>query len=579
MPIPLVVDQPDESNYEGLANRLPITTMEAVKTSFEDELYNNAATAKILNYFEKKETEQLSGKELSVEELNQKYDGLGLTWDGPKKEAVAELVADKQRQKIYYEQKLKAGPDDYLTNGLQMGAALAAHIADPTEMGLTVATAGIFRLGAAAAFGARAIQGAGLGARVAMGVGEGAISQIALEPVEYLYDKEFQRDYEATEAFRRVAYGAAMGGLFEGVLYSGQKLYNKMKKTKAHAVAHDVALGQMADGRPVDVEPVIEAFNQERLGASSNDVPDFSGRTKYQYQPFDPKAPGGRKIYVGSQSALEDFSVLDLTAHGPEGFVDNPLIANADAASAFNETKGLVHEITLSPQARIISTDQLVGPNEKALLSQAIKEAFKDIPQAKTLVDGIEKGRLEFNTLNDVISAANSLGLSDTAVFKALEPKLEAVGFHGMHIADAASNANRFEFFTNAIRNNGTPDAKLFESVSPFASDERLVGKMSPQREMELRQKQQSPSMAEDEELAAFVSQAEAKADPFIADPLKALDDEITFFKEKFEAYRNDPEFKDVVDYVDELEAQYAKAEKQQDFLAKAAMNCVVKYG
>jgi hypothetical protein len=579
MPIPLVVDQPEEESYVGLANRLPITTMEAVKTTFQDELFNNAATAKITNYFAKKEMEQLPGKELSVEELNQKYDGLGLTWDGPKREAVAEFIADKQRDRLYTQKKLESGPDDYMTEGLKFGAAVAAHIADPTELGLTVATAGVFRLGAAAAFGAKAIQGAGLGAKVALGVGEGAVSQIALEPLEFMYDKEFQRDYQAIDAFKRVAYGAAMGGLLEGGVHSGQKLIQKMRKTKAHAVSHDAALGQFAEGRPVDVEPIVEAYNAERVGLKNPEIPDYSGRTQYQFQPFDPASPAGRKIYLGSQSALEDFKILDLTAHGPEGFVDNPLIANADAASAFNETVGMVHEITLSPEARIISTSQAVGANERVLLTQAIKEAFKDLPSGKTIIDGLEKGRLEFTSLNDIVSAANSLGISDSAVFKALEPKLEAVGFHGLHIEDAVSNANRFEFFTNAIRNNGTEGARLFDSVSPFAGDERLVQGLSPEKVAELRAKQANPEMAIDKEIDAFSTEALEKADAYLNDPIKVIDEEIALFNEKLAPYKDDPEFKDFFDELERFDADYKKVEKDQDFIMKAAMDCVVKYG
>jgi len=349
MPIPLVQDQPSEQDYVGLMDKLPVSLGESVGTTFSDELFNNAATAKIVDYNRKKQLEKQEGKELSVEELTQKYDGLGLTWDGPKKEQVAEFIADSQREKIYNQKKIEAGPDGYLAGGLKLGAAVVAHAADPTELGLTIATAGVFRIGAAAAFGARAVQGAGLGARLAMGVGEGAVTQLALEPGEYVFDKEFQRDYDSTEALKRVTYGALMGAGMEGLVWSGQKLMSKMKRTKAHAVAADTALTQMHNGEPVNVEGVVSAFNNERMPTGAPEgVVDFSGRTQYNYEPFNSKAPAGKKVYLGTQSGLENLQQVSKEWRGAEGFTDHPLIANADAAGNFNEVNGLVHEAILS---------------------------------------------------------------------------------------------------------------------------------------------------------------------------------------------------------------------------------------
>lgn len=594
MPLPLVQDQPDESSYQGLVDRLPTTMGQQVATTFKSE-FGNAVTSRVVDHFALQAVEKQGGqKTLSQEELAAKYQDLGINWDGPKKEGVAEFIANKRRQEMYDEQKIQAGPQGFLSKGMRFGAGVVAHMVDPTEAALTIGTAGLFRMGLAARYGVAAMESAGLLGRVAIGAGEGVATQVALEPVQQMSDREFQRDFNSVDVLHRLALGAAMGAAFEGAAYGAGRLLRKMTKTEAHVEAHDAAVTQLATERPLNVDPIAKDFEHERSGVM-NEVPDYSGRTRApESKVFDPAHPEGHKVYHGTLASLEDFHAIPENTRGAEGWIDHVGIANADAASKWNRNGivGNVFEKEMAPTARIISTSEKLGHNETNLLQTAISNARRgELPAMgtdaiKTAFEGIARDirdkKVRFNTLNDLFDyAREKYGMSEEQLFKRLEPELEKVGFHGMHIYDAERGVNRFEFFEKSLRENGSPEAPLFKSEQVYKGDPRLVPEVTPETASETIQKQMDPhgdapytkqEVAKTAEIGNTVPKDDAEMDTFVSERARIAMEEIKSMNDAGQLRAEDAKELEDIGIFEKISADIGKALKE-------AANCVLSNG
>lgn len=594
MPFPFIQDQPSEETYQGLTERLPIGLQEQVQTSFMNELTTGGVTSKIYDLYKKSELENQPGRVLSPEELNQKYQGLGLSFSEPQKEQVAEYVADRQRKKIYNDKKVESGPDSYLSHGLRLGAGIAAHLADPTELAVTVGTAGLFRLGIAAKYGAQAVSKAGLAGRLGLGAAEGVIGQVALEPGEYLFDKEFARDYSAVEALERVGFGAGMGSVLEGGGYALSRLMKRMKGNAGRA-AQDIALSQLDQGRLVDVAPIVESIEREAfqwpgsrpLAPGAAQPLDFSGRLNYQFRHFDQARPGGEKVYLGTKSSLEDFNMLSRDHWGDAGMVSHPGLAHADAANHWNDASGNIFEMTLADTARLASSSQVLTLPEKKLILDAINSfAQKGDVNFKNISRAYERGGLELNTLGDALNVVRSFGVDDKHLIDAMKPTLEAAGFHGVHVEvnESGAQLNRFEFFDDALKTgkNNAGEA-LFKDTRALSPDNRLMPEFTPvERADRLRQSMQKDFEILPEErieLDEIESKFDGTDESFDAH-LDEADLEVKEYLKQLEAeVKDNPELEKLLEVSREVDNVFAEETKGVEKMLKYAMSCVGKNG
>lgn len=180
---------------------------------------------------------------IPVEELNTKY-GIKnvLSFDHPVSERTAEdLYLDKHAQAIR-QQTLSTGPTSLLARASEFAAGALPQFLDPINVASTfVPGLGDARLASALGRAGEALTprlpqlaeglnsaaqattalGETLGAtqvgRITQGASQGVSGQAALEPVDYLIDKDDHEDWTMGQALRDLAFGALAGGALGGL--------------------------------------------------------------------------------------------------------------------------------------------------------------------------------------------------------------------------------------------------------------------------------------------------------------------------------------------------------------------------
>jgi hypothetical protein len=203
---------------------------------------------------------------LSPDEYNSRYAPIGN--DGnrvslgsvPMPEAVAKSIGEAKKEEIERENIL--GRFEKAHNTLtNFGAGLVGFMLDP----LRAATAFVPGLGEEAIL---ARLGTGIAARTAARLGAGAITgavaQAPLSALEYGLGQQEASDYDLRSAMRDILFGAAGNA----ILHAGAGLAGDVVRglrdlpaTTQHS-AMGATIGQMAEGRPVDIAPIFDTADE-----------------------------------------------------------------------------------------------------------------------------------------------------------------------------------------------------------------------------------------------------------------------------------------------------------------------------
>jgi len=216
---------------------------------------------------------------LSPDEYNSKFAPLGddgkpvSLGDKPMPEPIARLIGDAKREEIERE-NIASRFEDAHSWPVNFAAGTLGFLLDP----LRASTAFIPGIGEEAL---TARLGTGLIARtlarLGAGAAGGAAAQAPLSALEYGLGQEEASDYGLRDAFRDMAFGAAGNAIFHagfgalgdlarwrrGVAVPGGELAPELPQAapiiEADATTQHAAMGpavsQLADGRPIDVEP------------------------------------------------------------------------------------------------------------------------------------------------------------------------------------------------------------------------------------------------------------------------------------------------------------------------------------
>ena len=220
---------------------------------------------------------------LSPAEYNARYAPIGP--DGkpaslgsePLPEGVAKLVGDAKREEI--ERANVMGRYENAHSGLtNFGAGAIGFMLDP----LRASTAFIPGLGEEAI---AARLGGGLlgrvGGRLGAGAVGGALSQAPISALEYGLGQQEASDYGLRDAFRDLAFAAAGNAIFHaGITGPITDILRRAPELPAHApeaepilradaqtqhAAISSAVAELADGRPVDVQPMFQLRTPEPI--------------------------------------------------------------------------------------------------------------------------------------------------------------------------------------------------------------------------------------------------------------------------------------------------------------------------
>lgn len=192
----------------------------------------------------------------------------GLSFPDGVKEPVAKILAERYDERAHREDVLSRGPTSWLAYPARFGVALAASLLDP----LNVAAAFVPVVSQARFAGLLARAGKSLeAARFAKGAIEGAAGAALVEPVVYGAARMEQEDYTMADTLANIAFGTVFGGglhvaaglggdALRSFRLGGQwDMTRRLERVEPHAreAILRTAVGQLADGRAIDVEPLL----------------------------------------------------------------------------------------------------------------------------------------------------------------------------------------------------------------------------------------------------------------------------------------------------------------------------------
>lgn len=208
---------------------------------------------------------------LTPEEANNRF-GMGgqLKFDQPVSATTARRLQELKREELLRQSIIQRGRGGVIETVGGLGAGLLASALDP----INIASAFIPVVGEAK-YAVWAAKFGKSGARFAKGAAEGAIGAAVVEPIVLAGAQMRQADYTAADSLLNIAFGTALGGgLHMGVGWVGDKLAGRRPSPIAQAIdqaplevkeaALRGAIAAIAEGRPIDVGPLIEAAQPTR---------------------------------------------------------------------------------------------------------------------------------------------------------------------------------------------------------------------------------------------------------------------------------------------------------------------------
>lgn len=259
---------------------LPATGAEGFAAAFDDQLTRNptASLGRMADRLQFYPSTDEFGNELPArtpsrlltpQEANDTYGIPGhLKFDSDTPEPIAQELKNLKQQELQRQDVMRRAEAGVGTN---LTAGLVASLLDP----LNVASAFVPVVGEAryAAMVARA--GVSV-ARVARGAIEGAVGAAILEPLVLSAARFEQADYDAVDSLYNIAFGTALGaGLHLGAGAVSDRLAARREGSPIERAVDDLpradqeallrtAVAQVAEGRSVDIGPVLEASQSTR---------------------------------------------------------------------------------------------------------------------------------------------------------------------------------------------------------------------------------------------------------------------------------------------------------------------------
>jgi hypothetical protein len=518
MALPFVQEEPSPDFWQNHAGDvLPSSSWDVISSEFE-LAKESTGLMTIADMMATKTIDEMPGqKTLSVAELNEKYMGTGITWTEPKKEEVAEYIADAHKRRQVLQNRIYTAGGGGIAG---FGANMAAHLMDPLEFGANIL--GGWAVSSAAAAPAL-LRSTTLTGALSRGAVEGAVTQLPFEALEIARNRQLEMDVSLSQSMANIALGGFVGAGIEGFGYGvGRYLESKRGANPTNHRMVESSASQILDGRFPDVKLFEDVFNRERTGIGPRPDTDFSGRSGYKFEPIDSSAPVSRKLYLGTSSRAEAFDNITpeqyKNSRGDFGsgiyLVDDPYVANGYAASTFNESPGLIHELDLSGAKLLSLGDAAYVPKNAAEAAIDLLPKSNDI--AKRLNDGapVHPARLY-----DALEAAGK-----TEEFNA---RLREQGYDGIHFVDGAEDGsarhNSVMIFPesrsklkalNSIESDpkylaGLKQGEIDESLGRYNSpDEKLFYSLDDARALrELERRSELPPL-EDQALAEAKQEA-----------------------------------------------------------------------
>lgn len=388
----MLSDEPQWSSFDQYKNqKAPVTSSDVADASFE---LAQLDTATILGARLKavKDLESQGAKMLTPEEANGLYPNMPTPFKEPVNPYVAQMVSDREQEKIELQRKIEEGPQDAWTKAKSFGAGLLAHLMDPIEFGVGAVTG--WAVGGAlakTAWGARlaATTDASLKARTALqaieAVSGNTIENTLQEAAIYGVQEGLEGiKYDPVQGMQNIAvstfFGSIVGvGIKEGSFRLGRFLKGTSPEADLGVIRGE--RGQAEAGLKVDSTPVLEQMVRE----TDVRAEDFPGKGSYSYEKLTPESARGKKFYISSDR-VDDFNLDSMRNVGEQHGIgvqltDNHLVANAASNRSMADAKGAVWEVEMD-ELRFLDLDEGVPIQARNLFEKALKGVVSDVDEA-----------------------------------------------------------------------------------------------------------------------------------------------------------------------------------------------------
>lgn len=329
----------------------------------------------------------VKGKELSPQELNDRYD-LEDTFKVPMTESAAAVIAERAQRRKKAEEVMSRAESGMLNTAVSFGTSVVANMIDPLNLAADIAVGkglGILaRSGKIAMMTSWGARGASAGRRFGEAAVEGALGNLAVEPLVF-----GARSLENRErGFDEVAIETVAGALaFPAVKFAGGELLgrglqfvNGLDARSANNFYRSLK-AQVIGGKKLNVEPLTR--EQVKM-TSEHVVPEgkalFGSKTDYNYVPKETVQPND-SFYVSVLNSPDDiadakFGTFADDYGGTVNLTDNAFAANGASARITGDSIGNVFEVRVDPEAKIINLERTLGEADPQV-REAVKAAYE----------------------------------------------------------------------------------------------------------------------------------------------------------------------------------------------------------
>jgi hypothetical protein len=405
--------------------------------------------------------ESQGSKKLTPDEANAQFPEMEKPFSEPVSSFVAQYLSDQQKERRELERKVAEGPQDLWTKSKQFGAGLVAHLMDPLEFGVNMASGwGLGKLVQMGALGTKVAATARLASkgltsapiRVGYNFAEALAGNVAGNTAQEAAIAETMgkenRDYDISQGLVNIGISSVAGSVFGlGIKEAAHGITRNFSKIAPHAerAMHTIAAGQMERGLEPDISPLVEVVARET--DVGNEVP---GKFSYVYEPLGTP----REFYAVAVDS-------DLTKHTPVGdtygggvqLTDHPGVANASAVHSLGDPS-TVHVVD-APVLKPLDLDApLIDPKAIAAFSRILNQGEGEAIS----VEGL-RGR----ELLDLV-AKNTENSAD--IISSLQKELGEAGYNSF-VHDGSSHMG----YEHQTRHNAI---ELFEGVAVKSKETRI---------------------------------------------------------------------------------------------------------
>ncbi len=363
---------------------------------------------------------QIEGvKTLSQDELNQKYKGTGIEWNGPQKENVAEYIAKEHDRRQKLQQRIEMAGGGVGTSVMDFATRMFINYPE-------------YALAGGAAGGAMRLAGVasemGLAGRMATGFAENAVGVAPIELANVYRDRQEMMDVGMTDVLKNAAVAGLLGAGIHGA-FGARPGDAERARIKAReeglpppppppeaSVMQEVAANQMLEGKRPMVQPLVSMLQRERAGEGARPVSDASGRAESNYQDLGTSESVKGIFYNGTEGRVENQGMVPpqpIESGGVylgvgQGGVSDIFKANADSLP----TSGIIHQMEVEGKLAPVDVpmpDKVKGIVEKSLAEMGEPNLIKD------------------DSLRDVFANLTNPQID------AINKKLQDAGYDGLH--------------------------------------------------------------------------------------------------------------------------------------------------